>query len=550
MNQELLERYINDYRNYLTKIRGYISLQKDYLSLKNIDIGYINDGIIPSLKEFWNDIKNYISKNIIKLEVPYLLIKDDIEFLKHFSKLDTLIISDDYLLSPQDIKKIYDNTKVRKIFVSDIYKYKEHYKEKDFIYADIPYDTLHYNSLTLNAYTPIEYIEDKYGPYSLSSKLVLYTFDLNKDQIEHVFNPYKDKVDRSILINTNDGNKYYLFFKNEKEFSKIKVTSNNPYDAIKFYNYLVQKGYKLSKIDIDVQDIDYLNIDWSLFEELSKHVKLSFIYSAGTFASYESFMGVVQSIKWYKSLIKGLSPTEKVMFTFDILKTFSYNEGNKLEDASTIHRVLETGNIVCAGYAALFIKILKDQENIKVGDFSVMCKDTYLNKAEGHARNIVQIDDDKYNIHGIFTLDVTWDSFDSNIIKNISKDYNALDVYKYFLIPSSLYSKFFPNDTVPNLFQDISTLKECNMLLLSYNEVFHTQTHNLTNNDIEKYLNAQRPSLETFNKILLNVRIAEGYSEEQAMKEVEKVNRINNDLIDMMNAYEDNITFFEKEAKK
>ena len=28
----------------------------------------------------------------------------------------------------------------------------------------------------------------------------------------------------------------------------------------------------------------------------------------------------------------------------------------------------------------------------------------------GHARNFVRIDDDKYNIHGLYAMDITWDS--------------------------------------------------------------------------------------------------------------------------------------------
>ena len=49
--------------------------------------------------------------------------------------------------------------------------------------------------------------------------------------------------------------------------------------------------------------------------------------------------------------------------------------------------------------------------------------------------------------------------------------------------------------------------------------------------------------------MVYNVRIAQGYPHEEALKEVEKAYRINKILIDRMNNNGENISFFEEQSK-
>ena len=77
--------------------------------------------------------------------------------------------------------------------------------------------------------------------------------------------------------------------------------------------------------------------------------------------------------------------------------------------------------MVCCGYAIL-LKDLLNKVDIPCCDLIVYVdhtrdknynrkKDSYY---EGHHRNIVHIDDDKYNVHGIYLADPTWDNSNHN----------------------------------------------------------------------------------------------------------------------------------------
>ena len=71
----------------------------------------------------------------------------------------------------------------------------------------------------------------------------------------------------------------------------------------------------------------------------------------------------------------------------------------------------------------------------------------------------------------------------------------------------------------------------------------------IVEDEVKRYLAVKRPSLEMFNQMLYNVRVAQGYPHEDAIKEVEKAYRINKSLIDRMNNNNENISFFQEQSK-
>lgn len=124
-----------------------------------------------------------------------------------------------------------------------------------------------------------------------------------------------------------------------------------------------------------------------------------------------------------------LSPFEKYLAVYDIVKRFrAYNGTNNADlDTYVLKYLLDDNNtlIVCAGYARLLEELLTrvgvpcKKLNVQVGkprEEAIADDDI---KYEPHARDIVMIDDDKYNIHGIYLADPTWDSnFDYNLYLN------------------------------------------------------------------------------------------------------------------------------------
>lgn len=557
------------YKNNLTNIRKYISSKKDHVSIdiydislddivkKSKDDSYLNgqeliytDGGIKLLfpvKNLWNDIKYYIPKSITKLEIPFEIIQNDISFLKNFPNLETLALSDYVRLNKEQIQKIQSKTNIKRLLVNYTSSYVDFYKNEGFAIEDG--NVLYKNLL-------IQKKDSEEKDFKLDT-MYIDTYNLNPEQIEKLYS-ISEKKDK-IIIRTQDSSRYTINFLNGK-LVDVSIDSNDLIDATRFYSYLVNNGCQVNSVCINVEKIDYLNMDLSRYEKLAKETNLTFDYGVGGDpANLEEFKGLVASLNWYRNLIKeaNLSPTEKVMFAYDIMKTFSYNESNSSKnDSRAPHRIIETGNIVCAGYANMLKQILKGMDNIKVGDITVDCFDSDGNHLGGHARNIVELDDSKYNIHGIYVLDATWDSYQKGL-RGVKK-YTALDLYRYFIVAPNDYKLLFPNDTVPDIF--MSKEKKVN-LVNEYCYAFEGISvsiedskliNTVTEDKVQKDLDARRISLDTFNQMLYNVRLAEGYTQEMMMDEIRKVDKMN--LFFMLEKNKENgtenISYFEEYEDK
>lgn len=115
-----------------------------------------------------------------------------------------------------------------------------------------------------------------------------------------------------------------------------------------------------------------------------------------------------------------LSPYEKYLAVYNIVKQFKpYKENNEnKEEARDLRYILNNEYIVCVGFAKLLTTLL-DKVGIPAMNISARVDTSYdegftmeaiPTHTEGHQRNLIKIDDDKYNIHGIFLADATWDN--------------------------------------------------------------------------------------------------------------------------------------------
>ena len=122
-----------------------------------------------------------------------------------------------------------------------------------------------------------------------------------------------------------------------------------------------------------------------------------------------------------------LSPLEKVMYVYDIVRTRIYTKEGKKQGSEVsrdLSKILFNNRIVCVGYSELFKAILKSlgiESNIVVTKPS----DNDKNR-NGHERNTVIIKDEKYNVDGLYYFDVTWDS------KKFEFDNDYINRYRYF----------------------------------------------------------------------------------------------------------------------
>ena len=150
---------------------------------------------------------------------------------------------------------------------------------------------------------------------------------------------------------------------------------------------------------------------------------------------------------------------------------------------------------------------------------------------------MAKIDDDKYNIHGFYVLDPTWDNYKVNGKEVLKEDYNALDLYRYFLVPVSEYKKVFPNDSSVGVFdyehRNLNDeLVNNDFFNKEYSDFeFSSEIIDMYGKDADKKeilnsINSPKIDFNTLMEIVKNTRLAEGYNSEQVKEEMEKIKRI------------------------
>ena len=122
------------------------------------------------------------------------------------------------------------------------------------------------------------------------------------------------------------------------------------------------------------------------------------------------------------------SPIEQLFYVYDKVRDKVYIKESDNEDNSVsrdLTKVLLGDKIVCKGYANIFNAILR-KLGFKSDIYCIIKKELVDGKRVGHARNIVLLNDKKYNINGIYFFDTTWDC------KRNTYDNSFLYSYKYF----------------------------------------------------------------------------------------------------------------------
>ena len=126
-----------------------------------------------------------------------------------------------------------------------------------------------------------------------------------------------------------------------------------------------------------------------------------------------------------------LSPIEKLIIAYDIVKQKTYKQGPNDTISGTPHNILFNDFINCRGYTNLLLEIL-DGENIKIVEQSLTVFDKNKKFIDRHGRCTVILDDDKYNIHGLFIMDPTFDCYYEENKEYLDSDLKPTDLYCYF----------------------------------------------------------------------------------------------------------------------
>ncbi len=116
-------------------------------------------------------------------------------------------------------------------------------------------------------------------------------------------------------------------------------------------------------------------------------------------------------------LRQGLSPYERFLAAYSWASSFRYKaeeEGERSYISRSVINVLSGDKIVCVGFAKL-LETMCD----RLGIPCALTNETYPDA--GHLRAMVRIDDDKYNIHGVYFTDPTFGARKSDV--EHEKDY-------------------------------------------------------------------------------------------------------------------------------
>ena len=109
-----------------------------------------------------------------------------------------------------------------------------------------------------------------------------------------------------------------------------------------------------------------------------------------------------------------LSPMEQIMYAYDIVRDRKYKFETKKQDESEsrdLTPVILGDRIVCAGFAEILDKVCKKLGfNSYIQILTPIKEDSYI----GHARNVIYIKDEKYDIDGVYFFDATWDCKKNN----------------------------------------------------------------------------------------------------------------------------------------
>ena len=225
-------------------------------------------------------------------------------------------------------------------------------------------------------------------------------------------------------------------------YEKFKKLFKRVKPIAKYYNL----DQDLSNIDIpiiiDLSGLSFTEkIDILTTPSISNKYNLFFTdeYTTGEYITQREMIDMYQNIlEDYETIQNNnYSITEALFYIYNKYKNRIYKEEKSNEKSAlsrSLNQIMKSDNIVCVGYAN-YLNAIASILNIPV--FPLEWLDRF-NPNSGHRENIAVINDPKYDIKGVFTIDITWDS------KKDENDTEYKNNIKHFLV-SPLQNSFEKN---------------------------------------------------------------------------------------------------------
>lgn len=468
-------------------------------------------------------INKYISKDVKSLTVP----KKVFESLKlsEFHNLEEVTLDNKITITKELINKLKQSTKIKTInsyFEYDENDFKDALEIKSLINTMLLTNGVVIKNLTFKYSNYIDvFCKEPYSRLDDIFKILegvdldsIKGFDIREKgntSYDGYFIKYGEETD--YINNKTDKT---LSFKSFKSISEIQ-------DALKLFE---SKGAHFDKIRIEFENKDYDDI-YAIKEIMNRYNCVFRYEGTNDEITFEEFIAMRETLDYYKNLIleSNLSNLEKIMYAYDLIKSFEYKENEEdLNVSRHIHSIIRDGKIVCVGYATFLSQLLKE---VGVDSFSISTTvPTKEGKMIGHQRNLVMVKDDKYGVDGLFAFDSTWDSA-HNLVKVVTSDgeeairmrdkieegetivksYDDLVLYESFLIPYDSYQTAFPGEKMPNF----------------ENSKFHASAAASEQDIKDNFYSSKKIDFGLIIKVISNVKLKMGYSKEETLKAIKDV---------------------------
>lgn len=549
-------------------------VEEEYQKLENGGFS-----ILYPTKEFVEKVKDIIPTTIKELTIPVEFI-GEIDFLANFPDLEKLTVSTPGIFPIEELDWITENTKIKELNLKSDHTLIRLIGQPSVSVVLGTIGGANYKGLEINCFPK------DYKDYGYQVEVYKENFE-DMTELDEIFQRLNGDTSSVTKVKFAKDKGYPIsgveFRYSNKPIENLNFKGLTPTEVSEIYKRLSKK-IEVTKATVSQENKTYDDI--LRLKQLSKESNLEIDYDSNSLnASLQDFIAMRATIDYYKDLItaNNLSEAEQAAYVYDLLKTWHYYESEENKSYSrNIHSIIREGKIVCGGYASFAQQLLKEL-GIPAIKVSVTMPDE-KGDIVGHARNIIRIDDEKHNIHGIYALDITWDSDkdilvinqdDKNLVvqsvpeemkDKIIDKYDSLSLYRYFLVPMSDYELRFPNESLPEIYEtyknggskllveearkvrDNPTLKNTvknSLLLEKHTTLFSPKEGTLT---VERYFDASKPSLETFKKIAQNVRRAQGYTNESANYDVDRVTELHR-MINDQNPDRPNLFFKDEKTK-
>ena len=453
-----------------------------------------------------------MNKNIAPLIVPKE--QFNLEFIKNLNDETNIIITGNYTLTKEDYNNLLLYTNIDQVEVNDVEDFEYQEDLKIIVHETIEFKTEQFKKIKINKV-------DKYTKTSLTIKL-----------------PFKIYFENDCLYSEEEEFNKLLKYIDNIEILNIEMENTNQINNVIDLVYKLENkiNKKISFINCITKNKTIKDIEKLKFLEEDRIIKIW--YEDGiTDCTVNEFIIMRNNIDSIINDIqsKKLSNFEKIIYLYDIVKKYNYkkSEDDYSMDGRQLHKIFNTKNIICSGYARIVSQVL-NEIGIQAGIYKLI-----TNNNELHARNIVHIKDEKYNVNSIYSMEPTWESA-------IKEDY----AYSLFLTPIDKLKEYFPNETFR---QDIDVLcgnKNIDEIDLrdkiSLYQFFDNK--DLTQQEIDRLLKetTRKVTLQDFCKALINVKVEEGISENIINLNISKIINYNNELTNYLNnKIKTNINFFE-----